>query len=276
MTLAQNHLIELLPDGDRARLLALCETVELELGEVLCEAGAPAQHVYFPTEGFISLVAQVDAHTGLEVGMVGREGMLGVPQVLGVANSPLRALVQGAGACWRLGVAHFRQEQARSAALRHLLDRYVCVLMAQMAASAGCLRFHLIGPRLARWLLMSQDRAHGDSFHLTHEFLACMLGVRRVGITVAAGELQRRGLISYHRGRVTVLDRAGLQAAACSCYAADRQVYAELLPLPAAGHAAAPAMCAGAPTRPGRGATRVNGPGSARAAPGGPGSERLR
>ncbi|MDE1947093.1 MAG: winged helix-turn-helix domain-containing protein, partial [Burkholderiales bacterium] len=117
----------------------------------------------------------------------------------------------------------------RSPALQRRLQRYVGVLMAQMVGSAGCLRFHLIGPRLARWLLMSQDRAHADRFHVTHEFLAYMLGVRRVGITVAAGTLQRRGLISYHRGEMTVLDRAGLEQAACSCYAADLQAYADQL-----------------------------------------------
>ncbi len=227
MTPAQNHLIERLPARDRARLLALCEPVQLEFSEVLCQAGTPTRHVYFPVDGFISLVAHVDEHPGLEVGMVGREGMVGSQLVLGVATSPLRALVQGGGASWRIGVAPFKRELAQSTAFQRLLDRYVYVLMAQTVASAGCLRFHLIGPRLARWLLMSQDRAHEDTFHITHEFLALMLGVRRVGVTEAAGDLQRRGLISYHRGVLNVLDRAGLEAAACTCYTSDRNVYSE-------------------------------------------------
>jgi CRP-like cAMP-binding protein len=226
LTLAQNRLIELLPAADRDQLLARCEPVPLVLGQRLCEPGAPAQNVWFPTEGFVSLVAQFKGHPSLEVGMVGREGMLGVPLILGVQTSPLLALVQGAGLCWRIGAGSFRRELSRSTPLRHLLQSYVFVLMSQMVAAAGCLRFHLIGPRLARWLLMSQDRAHGNRFHVTHEFLACMLGVRRVGITAAAGALQRRGLITYHRGELTVLDRAGLEQAACSCYAADCASYA--------------------------------------------------
>jgi CRP-like cAMP-binding protein len=196
---------------------------------VLCESGEVTRHVYFPTEGFISLVAQADEHPGLEVGMVGREGMLGAQVALGVAVSPLRALVQGAGVARRIERAAFRRELAQSRELKRGLDRYLSVLMTQLAGSAGCLRFHRIGPRLARWLLMSQDRAHADRFHVTHEFLAYMLGVRRVGITVAAGELQRSGLIAYHRGELTVLDRAGLEAAACSCYGNDRRAYAEQL-----------------------------------------------
>lgn len=222
---AQNQLIERLPGADRARLLALCEPVPLLPGEELCEADTPTRHVHFPTGGIISLVVRVDAHPGAEVGMVGREGMLGAQLALGVTTSPLRALVQGAGASWRIAAAPFRRELARSTALRQLLERYLYVLMTQVACSAGCLHFHLIGPRLARWLLASHDRAPGDHFHVTHECLASMLGVRRVGVTVAAGDLQRRGLISYHRGELTVLDRSGLEAAACSCYAASRRAY---------------------------------------------------
>jgi CRP-like cAMP-binding protein len=161
--------------------------------------------------------------------MVGNEGLLGAQLALGVATVPLHALVQGAGTALRIGSAPFRAELARSAALRRVLNRYLYVLMAQLAGSAACLRFHQIEQRLARWLLMSQDRAHDPHFHVTHEFLAYMLGVRRVGITAAAGVLQRAGLIDYRRGELRVLDRPGLEAAACACYANDRQTYAALL-----------------------------------------------
>ena len=227
LTAAQNQLIAKLPRADRKRLLAACETVDLVLAEVLCERGRPSRHVYFPVDGFISLVAQIDAHPGLEVGMVGREGMFGAHLALGVATEPLRGLVQGPGAAWRISAAAFRRELLASAALQVSLNRYLYVLMAQLASSAGCLRFHLIGPRLARWLLMTQDRAHSTQFRVTHEFLSYMLGVRRVGITAAAGALQRSGLVEYHRGEMTVLDRSGLEAAACSCYATDRRAYAD-------------------------------------------------
>ena len=225
----ENHLIELLPRKDRARLLAICEPVDLVLAEVLGEPGERTRHVYFPIDGFISLLTMFDREPALEVGMVGREGMLGAQLALGVATTPLRALVQGPGAAWRIGITAFRSELARSRPLARALHRYLYVLMAQLAASAACLRFHSIGPRLARWLLMSQDRAHADSFRVTHEFLAYMLGVRRAGITRAAGALQHDGLIEYRRGALTVLDRSGLEAAACSCYATDQHAYAQLL-----------------------------------------------
>lgn len=229
MATAQNHLIERLARKDRLALLAVCEPVQLVLAEVLCEPGTPTRHVYFPVDAFISLVAQIDGKPALEVGMVGREGMLGAQVALGVPTSPLHALVQGAGSAWRVSTVAFRRELARSAPMRRAMDLYVYVLMSQLASSAACLRFHSIAPRLARWLLMSHDRAHGDRFHVTHEFLAYMLGVRRVGITVAAGSLQRGGLIEYHRGEITVLDRGGLEAAACSCYREAQKAYAALL-----------------------------------------------
>ena len=229
MPAAQNHLIERLPRRDRARLLRVAEDVPLVLGQVLCESGQPARHVWFPVEGFVSLIAPIDGKPALEVGMVGREGMLGAQLILGVAAVRLQSLVQGSGSAWRIGRAAFRAELACSPALRRLLDRYLYVLMAQLAGSAACLRFHEISPRLARWLLMSQDRAHAERFHVTHEFLAYMLGVRRVGITGAAGAMQRRGLIEYRRGEVHVIDRAGLEAAACECYANDRATYAHTI-----------------------------------------------
>lgn len=226
MRAAQNHLIERLPRQDRVQLLGLCEEVPLVLGQVLCEAGQPTRHVWFPVDAFISLVAPIDGQPALEVGMVGREGMLGVQLILGVATVPLHALVQGSGSARRIGRAAFCAELARSAPLRALLARYVYVLMAQLAGSAACLRYHEISSRLARWLLMSQDRAHADRFHVTHEFLAYMLGVRRVGVTAAASAMQRSGLIEYHRGELHVIDRAGLEAVACECYANDRAAYA--------------------------------------------------
>jgi CRP-like cAMP-binding protein len=229
LTSAQNHLLAQLPQAERERLLAISEPVQLHLSEVLYERDTAVRHVYFPVDGFISLLTHVDEHPSLEVGMVGREGMLGVSLALGVADTPLRAIVQGPGAAWRIAAAPYRHELGRSAALRTCLGRYVHVLMAQLATSAACLRFHMIEPRLARWLLMTQDRAHADRFHVTHDFLAYMLGVRRVGVTMAAGVLQERGLIAYHRGELVVLDRPGLEASACSCYAADQRGYAAVM-----------------------------------------------
>jgi CRP-like cAMP-binding protein len=229
----ENHLIAALPRADRIRLLGLCEPVQLELAQVLCEPGQNSRQVYFPTDSFVSLIAQMDELHSLEVGMAGREGMLGVQLVLGVTREPLKVLVQGAGTALRLSALALREELARSAPLQQRLLRYVSVLMAQRATASACLRFHEIGPRLARWLLMSQDRARADRFPMTQEFLASMLGVRRVGVTAAAGNLQRRGLIRYHRGDLTVLDRPGLVHEACSCYAADLLVYQQTLGVPA-------------------------------------------
>jgi CRP-like cAMP-binding protein len=226
---AQNHLIELLPRTARGRLLAICEPVNLVMSDILSEAGQPTRYVYFPVDAFISLVTLIDKRPALEVGMVGREGMVGVELVLGVATTPLHTVVQGAGTAWRIGARAFTAELAKSPALRQALNRYLYVLMGQLASAAGCLRFHLLGPRLARWLLMTQDRAHSDSFHVTHEFLAYMLGVRRVGITTAAKSLQRRGLIEYRRGELRVLDRRALEAAACDCYGIEQRAYAHAM-----------------------------------------------
>jgi CRP-like cAMP-binding protein len=226
VALAENQLIALLPRRDRASLLAAGEPVRLELGTVLCAPGRPARYVYFPDDCFISLMTATTGEPGsLEVGMVGREGMLGVQLALGMSAMSLHALVHGAGTARRIAVVAFRRELSRSKALRLSLNRYVHVLMVQLATSVACTRFHNVEPRLARSLLMTQDRAHSDNFHLTHEQMARMLGVRRVGVTGAASNLQRHGLIRYRRGDISVLDRTGLEAAACSCYAADRRAY---------------------------------------------------
>ena len=229
MAAVENHIIAMLPRADRQSLLDACEPFPLVLADVLCERGEATRHVYFPIDGFVSLITTIDQHAGLEIGMVGCEGMVGAQMALGVAMTPLRALVQGQGTARRISAGGFRREVARSAALQRNLNRYLYVLMAQLAASAACLRFHMIGPRLARWLLMSHDRAQVDTFRVTHEFLAYMLGVRRVGVTLAASALQDSGLIRYHRGELTVLDRKGLEAVACACYAADRKTYAAMM-----------------------------------------------
>jgi len=227
---AENQLIEGLSRSDRKRVLALCEPVQLVLSEVLGEEGTPTRSVLFPVNGFVSLITQVDDGDGLEVGMVGREGMLGVQLALGVTAAPLRAVVQGPGEAWRIDRVPFMRELAHNPALRRMINRYLYVLMLQLATGSACRSYHDLGSRLARWLLMSHDRAHRDNFHVTHEFMATMLGVRRVGVTVAAGALQARGVIRYHRGELTVLDRPGLEALACSCYEADRLAYETHMP----------------------------------------------
>jgi CRP-like cAMP-binding protein len=224
-----NQLIKLISRTERLALLGLCEKVPLLLSEILWEPGDATRYVYFPVEGFISLIAVVNEKPALEVGMVGQEGMLGAHAVLGVVNAPVRAVVQGQGWAWRVATDVFRNQLAASPSLKHVLDRYVSVLMNQLTTSATCLRYHEIGPRLARWLLMSQDRARSDRFRMTQEFLAYMLGVRRVSITTAASLLQREGLIEYSRGNLQVLDRSGLEKAACGCYDIDRQGYIDLL-----------------------------------------------
>ena len=227
MTPSANQLLAQLPSASRSRLEALGQVVELRLSEIVGDAGNPTAFVLFPMDGFISLLAQVDTGHAIEVGLVGREGMLGIQLALGVATEPLRALVQGPGRALRLSTTVFRRELRADPALRATIDRYVYVLFVQNARAAACLRFHRIEQRLARWLLMSHDRAGEDRFRVTHEFLAYMLGVRRVGVTVAAGAFQRRDLIAYDRGEMTIVDRAGLADVACSCYASDQAAYAE-------------------------------------------------
>lgn len=206
-------------------MLARGEPVDLSFGTILCEPDQRYRHVYFPLTGFISVVAKVGGHQPLEMGMIGNEGMLGVTLVLGIGVAPLRGVVQGSGSALRMTVAQLRRGLRDSPSLLRVLNRYLYVLMAQLSQTTICTRFHEVEARLARWLLMTHDRAHAGHFHLTHEFLADMLGVRRSAVTIAAGALRERKLISYVRGEIRVLSRQGLEAASCECYRAGVDDY---------------------------------------------------
>jgi CRP-like cAMP-binding protein len=211
-------MLAALPRKQYQRLLAGLESVALTFGEVLHEAGERMRHVYFPVDSLVSLLTVVEGHLALEVGMVGREGMVGVPLSLGTDVSPVRALVQGAGVAMRMKAARFSEEIRKSPQLQQEVSRYTRVLIAQITQTAACNRFHVVEARLARWLLMTRDRVLSDEFRLTHEFLGHMLGVRRAGVTLAARALQKRKLIDYSRGKIRILNRRSLEGAACSCY----------------------------------------------------------
>ncbi len=213
-------MLAALPRAERSSLLADCEPVALAFAEVLAEAGDRIRHAWFPLAGSIALVAQVDGDSALEVGSIGDEGLFGFAPTAVGPRQPLRAIVALPGAALRIDAARLRTHLAASSSLQRAVQRQLARLLSQFARAAACNRFHVVEARLARWLLLAQDHAQADELDLTHEFVASMLGVRRVGVTQAAGALQRRRLIRYRRGHVTIVSRGGLEAAACSCYAA--------------------------------------------------------
>jgi len=224
-TSLQNVVLSSIPARELKRLQANLEPVSLAFGEVLYEPGERIRHVYFPTDSLISLLTIVDRRRSLEVGMVGNEGMAGMPFILGVGVSGVRALVQGEGAALRMEAASFRIEFDRSRGLQQALYRYTYALMAQISQTAACNRFHSAEERLARWLLMTRDRVRSERFGLTHAFLGHMLGLRREGVTEAASELKRRGLIAYARGQIHILNSKGLLASSCCCFEIVNQVF---------------------------------------------------
>jgi hypothetical protein len=223
-----NRLLAGLPARVRNDLLSCCEEVELTYGELLSESAETVRYAHFPADGFISLMMSVGRHTN-EVSLVGNEGMFSPTSMLGFDVSPLRALVQGSGHALRITTADLRRTTERCPPLRDTLNRYVCVIIAELAQTALCNGCHTIEARLARWLLMTHDRAHSDRLKLTHGLLARMLGVRRSGVSVAAAALQSRKAISYRRGEVSILDRGRLEAVSCECYGAARGVYRHYL-----------------------------------------------
>ena len=224
-TQLDNRILASIPRLQIRQLRRHLEPVTLEFGTVLYDPGAEIRHVYFPIDSLISLLTAVDKRRSLEVGMVGNEGMAGMPFILGMGVSGVRAIVQGGGTALRVAADPFRKEFKRNPPLQEALYRYTYALMAQISQTAACNRFHEAGPRLSRWLLMTRDRVGSDEFPLTHEFLAHMLGMRREGVTEAASDLKRRHLIEYTRGKIRILDVRGLKASSCSCYQMVKSVF---------------------------------------------------
>ena len=226
MTTPGNRILASIPSRDLQRLTPHLFPVRLKFGQVLYEPGKPIHQVYFPLNCLVSLLTAVDKRRTLEVGMVGHEGMAGMPFILGIGVSGVRALVQGGGEALRMSAKAFRLEFDRIPSLQQALYRYTYALMAQISQTAACNRFHDAEARLARWLLMTADRLESDEFPVTHEFLAHMLGLRRVGVTEAASALKRRNLIDYQRGKLKIIDKARLKRASCSCYQIVNTVFA--------------------------------------------------
>lgn len=220
-----NRLLDALPRRQRSQFLTHCETVPMQFGECLGKKDVRVQHVYFPLSGFASLVIKVVGHKPLELHLVGNEGMLGAELALGAAVAPHTSVVQGSGSALRIAVPAFFEQLEANPALREICNRYIYVLVVQLAQSIACNCFHDVSQRLARWLLMTHDRSDGKDMELTHAFLATMLGVRRSAVTIAAGNLQQQQLIVYSRGHIRLLSRYGLEEVSCECYAAGVEAY---------------------------------------------------
>ena len=223
----RNHILAALSVVELRRLSSGAETVNLTSGQVLYEQGELRRYVYFPTGTYISQVSSLGGAPRIEVGLVGAEGMVGSSLVFGIQVAPLHTIVQGAGSALRLDAPRFLRELARGPALRAVMNRYLYVRLSQLGQMAACAHFHTVQERLARWLLMTRDRAQSDAFHITHEYMAFMLGVRRVGVTEAATLLQKMNLIRYSRGELAIINGDGLEAMSCECYATAERVYRE-------------------------------------------------
>jgi CRP-like cAMP-binding protein len=226
----QNQLLAALPKGETQRWLPHLERVDMPLGSVVYESGATLSHVYFPTDSIVSLLYVLESGASAEIAVVGNEGIVGVSLFMGGGSTPSRAVVQSAGRGFRLRAALMKVEFDRAGPALHLLLRYTQALITQMAQTAVCNRHHSLDQQLCRWLLLSLDRLRGSELVMTQELIANMLGVRREGVTEGALKLQQAGLLRYARGRITVLDRAGLEKRSCECYAVVKKEYDRLLP----------------------------------------------
>jgi CRP-like cAMP-binding protein len=226
----QNHLLRALPPAEWERLSPHLELVEMTLGHVLYESGSVLRHVYFPTTSIVSMLYVMESGSSAEIAVVGNEGIVGVALFMGGETTPSRALVQSAGHAYRLKGQILKDEFHRAGALQHLLLRYTQALLTQMAQTAVCNRHHSVDQQLRRWLLLSLDRLSSNTLSMTQELIANMLGVRREGVTEAAGKLQLAGIIHYSRGQITVLDRPRLEAECCECYQVVKSEFDRLLP----------------------------------------------
>ena len=225
----QNHLLAALPAAEYERLSPYLEPAEMVLGDVLYESGGRLEHVYFPTTSIVSLLYVMENGSSAEIAVVGNEGVLGIALFMGGETTPSRAIVQSAGQGYRLKAQMMKQEFNRAGPMMHLMLRYTQALITQMAQTAVCNRHHSVEQQLCRWLLLSLDRLSSSELTMTQELIANMLGVRREGVTSAAGNLQRTGVITYSRGRITVLDRKRLEQESCECYAVVKKEFDRLL-----------------------------------------------